>query len=99
LLHPPGGSPGHAVARVRSAGATFFCLGDLFNSAAEVAQLEWLIAGRDPVTLPQSRRRFVDEAVASSALVVFSHPFASDCFVIMEHFTPVGDPLLHRLPF
>jgi glyoxylase-like metal-dependent hydrolase (beta-lactamase superfamily II) len=76
LLYAPGESPGHSVVRVRSAGATFMCLGDLFHFAAEVEHLDWLIAGRDPETLPQSRRRFVDEAVASDALLVFSHsPF------------------------
>jgi glyoxylase-like metal-dependent hydrolase (beta-lactamase superfamily II) len=73
LLHAPGESPGHSVVRARSAGATFYCLGDLFHFAAEVEHLDWLIAGRDPVTLPLSRHRFVDEAVASNALLVFSH--------------------------
>jgi glyoxylase-like metal-dependent hydrolase (beta-lactamase superfamily II) len=76
LLHAPGESPGHSVVRVRSAGATFYCLGDLFHFAAEVEHLDWLIGGRDPVALPRSRHQFVDEAVASNALLVFSHsPF------------------------
>jgi glyoxylase-like metal-dependent hydrolase (beta-lactamase superfamily II) len=76
LLHAPGESPGHSVVRVRSAGVTFYHLGDLFHFAAEVEHLDWLIAGRDPIALPNSRQRFVDEAAASNALLVFSHsPF------------------------
>jgi glyoxylase-like metal-dependent hydrolase (beta-lactamase superfamily II) len=73
LLHAPGESPGHSVVRVRSVGATFFCLGDLFHHVAEVEHLGWLPAGRDPVASVSSRRRFVEEAIESKALVTFTH--------------------------
>ncbi len=76
MLLAPGESPGHAVVRVRSAGATFYCLGDLFHHSAEVEHLDWLPAGRDPVASATSRRRFVDEAIASHAVLTFTHrPF------------------------
>src|SRR5260370_564854 len=75
-LHAPGESPGHSVLRVRSAGAAFYCLGDLFHHVAEVEHLEWLPAARDPVASAISRRRFVDAAIESNALLTFTHcPF------------------------
>jgi glyoxylase-like metal-dependent hydrolase (beta-lactamase superfamily II) len=76
MLHAPGEWPGHSVLRVRSAGATFYCLGDLFHHVAEVEHLEWLPAARDPVASASSRRRFVDAAIESNALLTFTHrPF------------------------
>jgi glyoxylase-like metal-dependent hydrolase (beta-lactamase superfamily II) len=76
MLHAPGESPGHSVLRVRSSGATFYCLGDLFHHVAEVQHLDWLPAGRDPVASATTRRRFVNEAIASNALLTFTHrPF------------------------
>lgn len=76
MLRAPGESPGHSVVRVRSAGATFYCLGDLFHHVAEVEHLDWLPAGRDPIASASSRRHFVDEAITSSALLTFTHrPF------------------------
>lgn len=76
MLHAPGESPGHSVLRVRSAGAEFYCLGDLFHHVAEVEHLEWLPAARDPAASAISRRRFVDAAIESNALLTFTHrPF------------------------
>jgi glyoxylase-like metal-dependent hydrolase (beta-lactamase superfamily II) len=78
MLHAPGESPGHSLVRVRSADATFFCLGDLFHHAAEVEHPDWLPAGRDPIASATSRHRFVAAAIESRALLTFAHcPFPS----------------------
>ncbi|HEX5418164.1 MAG TPA: MBL fold metallo-hydrolase [Chloroflexota bacterium] len=77
MLHAPGESPGHSVVRVRSADAVFYCLGDLFHHVAEVENLAWLPAGRDSIASANSRRRFIDLAIESNALLTFTHcPFS-----------------------
>ncbi len=76
LLAAPGESPGHCVVRVRSAGGTFFYLGDLFHHSCEIAHPGWMPAGRSAAALLESRRRILGEAGASGATVIYSHePF------------------------
>jgi glyoxylase-like metal-dependent hydrolase (beta-lactamase superfamily II) len=73
MVHAPGESPGHSIVRVRSAGETFYCLGDLFHHPCEVAHLDWLPAERDAAATRVSRGRLVAEAVPGRFMLAFSH--------------------------
>jgi glyoxylase-like metal-dependent hydrolase (beta-lactamase superfamily II) len=73
MIHAPGESPGHAIVRLRSAGETFYALGDLFHHACEVAHLDWVSSGRDAAAMRHSRERLLADAVASRATLVFTH--------------------------
>lgn len=73
MLHAPGESPGHAVVRLRSAGQSFYYLGDLFHHACEVEHLGWVPKGRDPAVTRAARERLLAEAVPSRATLVFTH--------------------------
>lgn len=73
IIPAPGETPGHCVVRVRSAGQTFYYIGDLFHHPCEVEHPGWIPANRDPVATGASRRRVFAEAAASGATVVFSH--------------------------
>jgi glyoxylase-like metal-dependent hydrolase (beta-lactamase superfamily II) len=73
MVPAPGETPGHCVVRVRSAGQSFYYMGDLFHHPCEVEHLGWMPANRDPVATGTSRRRVFAEAAESGATVVFSH--------------------------
>jgi glyoxylase-like metal-dependent hydrolase (beta-lactamase superfamily II) len=73
IIPAPGETPGHCVVRVRSAGQSFYYMGDLFHHPCEVEHPGWIPANRDPVATETSRRRVFAEAAASGATVVFSH--------------------------
>ena len=73
MIHAPGESLGHSIVRVRSAGETFYFLGDLFHHPCEVSHLDWVSAGRDPIVFRASRERFLAEAVPAKATMVFTH--------------------------
>ena len=76
MIPAPGETPGHSIVRVRSAGQSFYYLGDLFHYACEVEYPEWMDPGRDPVTMRRSRDQLMVEAATSQALLVFTHaPF------------------------
>lgn len=76
MIPAPGETPGHSIVRVRSAGQSFYYLGDLFHYACEVEHPEWMDPGRDPATMRRSRNQLMAEAAASQALLVFTHvPF------------------------
>ena len=76
MIPAPGETPGHSIVRVRSAGQSFYYLGDLFHYACEVEHPDWMDPGRDPETMRRSRDRLMAEAAASHALLVFTHrPF------------------------
>jgi glyoxylase-like metal-dependent hydrolase (beta-lactamase superfamily II) len=76
MIPAPGETPGHSIVRVRSAGQSFYYLGDLFHYACEVEHPEWMDPGRDPATMRRSRDQLMAEAAASQALLVFTHaPF------------------------
>ncbi|HVC34636.1 MAG TPA: MBL fold metallo-hydrolase [Chloroflexota bacterium] len=76
MIHAPGESPGHSIVRVRSAGESFYYLGDLFHHTCEVACLDWVPAGRDSAATLASRERLIAEAVPANATMVFTHqPF------------------------
>jgi glyoxylase-like metal-dependent hydrolase (beta-lactamase superfamily II) len=73
IIPAPGETPGHCVVRVRSAGQSFYYIGDLVHHPCEVEHSGWIPANRDPVATDASRRRVFAEAAASAATVVFSH--------------------------
>jgi hypothetical protein len=76
MIPAPGETPGHSIVRVRSAGQSFYYLGDLFHYACEVEHPDWMDPGRDPETMRRSRDQLMAEAAATHALVVFTHaPF------------------------
>ncbi len=72
----PGESPGHTVYRFRSAGETFFYVGDLFHHPCEVEHLTWVSRGRHQPGVQSSRERIYAEAASANAVVVSTHePF------------------------
>lgn len=73
VIPTPGESPGHQIVRLRSNGETFFYVGDLLHHMAEVEHPSWVSPYRDNAAMIQSRRRLLEEAADSSALVVFTH--------------------------
>jgi glyoxylase-like metal-dependent hydrolase (beta-lactamase superfamily II) len=76
MIPAPGETPGHSIVRVRSAGQSFYYLGDLFHYSCEVEHPEWMDPGRDPATMRHSRDQLMAEAASSHALLVFTHaPF------------------------
>ena len=82
----PGESPGHAMARVRSAGESFYYVGDLFHHPCEVEHLDWVSPGRDRAAVRASRERLIAAAVAERAIVVFTHAR----FPAWGHIRPAG---------
>jgi glyoxylase-like metal-dependent hydrolase (beta-lactamase superfamily II) len=76
MLAAPGESPGHCIVRMRSRGETFYYLGDLFHHACEVANPQWVSAGRDRPAMLASRAQLMADAADGQATVVFAHePF------------------------
>lgn len=73
MVSSPGETPGHCVVRIRSAGQTFYYLGDLIHHPCEVEHPDWMPANRDPAANRTSRSRVFAEAAQSGATVVFSH--------------------------
>jgi glyoxylase-like metal-dependent hydrolase (beta-lactamase superfamily II) len=80
MIPAPGESPGHSIIRISSNRETLYAVGDLFHFAAEVEHPDWMVPWADPKQMAASRRKLLDDAVATDALVVFSH----------EHFPPWG---------
>jgi glyoxylase-like metal-dependent hydrolase (beta-lactamase superfamily II) len=80
MIPAAGESPGHSIIRISSDGDTLYAVGDLFHFAAEVEHLDWMAPWADPNQMPTSRRKLLDDAISSDALVVFSH----------ENFPPWG---------
>ncbi|HKV44422.1 MAG TPA: MBL fold metallo-hydrolase [bacterium] len=73
MILAPGETPGHCVVRIRTAGESFYYVGDLFHHACEVAHPDWVPANRDVAATHASRIRTLAEAATSAATVVFSH--------------------------
>ena len=61
------------MARVQSAGESFYYVGDLFHHPCEVEHLDWVSPGRDRAAVRASRERLIAAAVAERATVVFTH--------------------------
>jgi glyoxylase-like metal-dependent hydrolase (beta-lactamase superfamily II) len=80
MIPAPGESPGHSIMRISSNGETLYAVGDLFHFAAEVGHADWMVPWADPQQMPASRRRLLDDALSTDALVIFSH----------ENFPPWG---------
>jgi glyoxylase-like metal-dependent hydrolase (beta-lactamase superfamily II) len=73
MISTPGETPGHCVVRIRTAGASFYYVGDLFHHACEVAHPDWVPVNRDVAAARASRVQTLAEAATSGAAVVFSH--------------------------
>lgn len=73
MLHAPGESPGHSVARLTSVSACFYALGDLFHLACEVEHRDWSVPCVDREAMRASRDRLLHDAATQSATVVFAH--------------------------
>lgn len=73
MIPAPGESPGHCVIRVSSIGETLYAVGDLFHYAAEVGHLDWMVPWTEREQMVASRRKLLDDAVCTGAVVVFSH--------------------------
>jgi glyoxylase-like metal-dependent hydrolase (beta-lactamase superfamily II) len=80
MIPAAGESPGHSMMRISSNRETLYAVGDLFHFAAEVEHPDWMAPWVDPRQMPASRRKLLDDAVSTDALVVFSH----------ENFPPWG---------
>jgi glyoxylase-like metal-dependent hydrolase (beta-lactamase superfamily II) len=73
MIPAPGESPGHSIIRISSNRETLYAIGDLFHFAAEVEHSDWMVPWADPKQMAASRRKLLDDAVSTDALVVFSH--------------------------
>jgi glyoxylase-like metal-dependent hydrolase (beta-lactamase superfamily II) len=80
MIPTPGESPGHSMIRVSSNGEDLYAVGDLFHLGAEVAHLDWTVPWADQEQMQASRRRLLESAASTDALVVFTH----------ENFPPWG---------
>jgi glyoxylase-like metal-dependent hydrolase (beta-lactamase superfamily II) len=80
MIPAPGESAGHSMIRISSHRETLYAVGDLFHFAAEVEHPDWMVPWAEPNQMRGSRRRLFDDAVATDAVVVFSH----------ENFPPWG---------
>lgn len=73
VIPAPGESPGHSIIRVSSNGEDLYAVGDLFHHASEVAHLDWIVPWADEAGMRASRQRLIDDAIATDAVVVFTH--------------------------
>lgn len=73
LIPSPGETPGHMIVHVRSAGESFYYLGDLVHHACEVEHRGWAPPGRDLAALEASRNALFTEAANSAATLAYSH--------------------------
>ncbi len=73
ILPAPGETPGHQIVRVRSAGRTLYCLGDLYHHPVEVEQPTWAAHWNDRAAALASRQALVAAALAEDALLVATH--------------------------
>jgi glyoxylase-like metal-dependent hydrolase (beta-lactamase superfamily II) len=73
MIPAAGESPGHSIIRISSNRDTLYAVGDLFHFAAEVEHPAWMVPWADSRQMSASRRKLLDNAVSTEALVVFSH--------------------------
>ena len=73
MLHAPGETPGHAIVRLQSRGATFYAFGDLVHHSCEIAEPDWCSPWVEPTAMRAARDRFYTDAAAEQAAVVFTH--------------------------
>jgi glyoxylase-like metal-dependent hydrolase (beta-lactamase superfamily II) len=73
MIPAPGESPGHSVVRVSSNGEFFYAVGDLFHHASEIEHLDWIVPWADEAEMRTSRQQLIDDAIASDAVVAFTH--------------------------
>ncbi|MGN6813913.1 MAG: MBL fold metallo-hydrolase [Thermomicrobiales bacterium] len=73
MLHAPGETPGHAIVRLHSRGATVYAFGDLVHHSCEIAAPDWCSPWVEPTAMRASRDRYYADAAAEQAAVVFTH--------------------------
>ncbi|HTW12450.1 MAG TPA: MBL fold metallo-hydrolase [Solirubrobacteraceae bacterium] len=73
MIPAPGESPGHSLIQITSGQETLYAIGDLFHYPAEVAHPDWMVPWAEHQQMRASRERLLADAVASSALIVFTH--------------------------
>lgn len=73
ILAAPGETAGHQVLRVRSAGQTLYCIGDLYHHPVEVVHPNWMVPWANAEANLQSRRSIAEAALAENALLVATH--------------------------
>jgi glyoxylase-like metal-dependent hydrolase (beta-lactamase superfamily II) len=74
VLHTPGETPGHLVARFQASAGSLYYLGDLFHYPADFVRLDNVSAGRDAAEMLASRLRILEAIEAEgNATLVFTH--------------------------
>jgi glyoxylase-like metal-dependent hydrolase (beta-lactamase superfamily II) len=73
ILAAPGETPGHQVVRIRTAGGTLYCVGDLYHHEVEVERPEWVVHWADAETLRASRAALLADARDDDTLMVATH--------------------------
>jgi glyoxylase-like metal-dependent hydrolase (beta-lactamase superfamily II) len=73
IVATPGESPGHQVARVRSAGQSLYCIGDLYHHPLEFEQVDWSVTWADLEANRASRQALIEAALAEEALIIATH--------------------------
>ncbi len=73
MIPAPGESPGHSIIRVSSGGENLYAVGDLFHHASEIEHLDWIVPWADAAGMGASRQRLLEDAIATDAVVVFTH--------------------------
>jgi glyoxylase-like metal-dependent hydrolase (beta-lactamase superfamily II) len=72
----PGETAGHLGLRLESGGDTFWWVGDLVHHEMELARLDWALAGSLQPAMEESRRRLLEDAAATGAVIAWAHaPF------------------------
>jgi len=73
ILAAPGETPGHQILRVRSAGQTLYCIGDLYHHPIEVLHPNWMVPWADAEANLRSRRSIAEAAVTENARLIATH--------------------------
>jgi len=73
LLPMPGESPGHQIVRIKSQGATLYCIGDLFHLPMEVADPRIMAFFNNPEMNLRSRISFLNKAAREDAMIFAAH--------------------------
>jgi glyoxylase-like metal-dependent hydrolase (beta-lactamase superfamily II) len=73
ILPAPGETPGHLIVRLRSGGATLYCIGDLYHHPVEIDHPLWMPRLSDIPANLMSRAALVQSAVSEGALIAAAH--------------------------
>ncbi len=73
ILPAPGETPGHLIVRLRSDGASLYCVGDLYHHPVEIDHPLWMPRLSDIPANLASRAALVEAAVREDALIAAAH--------------------------